>query len=303
MTQLSDASTSNGSRPADESPGFDGGEQTPVPNSQLSVEGPGTVINLTAREATVRADEPAKPADSVQRTTANGAASLEVVRPSQKSTTAKKAADPKKKAAPTTTPPTTKKVATRKVATKKVATKPTTRKAATSRAVARSKARRPESGEALGGTPSSASGGFDQIRWQRAYDRTAVEAFRASVDAERARLTSEIESARERVATLRQAFAGRSQVRSEVTALVASAQRELAELDKDYQELLTTIRARGEAEAARILTEARTEAAAIQNAVASLSGLQSSPNEASLPAWLSDPRVETLLRRVQPHGA
>lgn len=103
---------------------------------------------------------------------------------------------------------------------------------------------------------------LDELHWQTTYDRASIERFVTEVDAERARLKSEIDVARNRLGRAQQAQANhRSDLASQLGDLVMDAHRRLVEMERNHQQLIDTIWATAEEEATRILDAARAEAA------------------------------------------
>lgn len=112
---------------------------------------------------------------------------------------------------------------------------------------------------------------LDDLHWQTTYDRASIERFVAEVDAERARLQSEIDQARSRLGRAQQAQASRrSDLASQLGDLVMDAHRRLVEMERNHQQLIDTIRATAEEEAARILDAARAAAARLGTAAEQL---------------------------------
>lgn len=108
---------------------------------------------------------------------------------------------------------------------------------------------------------------LDELHWQTTYDRASIERFVTEVDAERARLKSEIDVARNRLGRAQQAQANhRSDLASQLGDLVMDAHRRLVEMERNHQQLIDTIWATAEEEAARILDAARAEAARLGTA-------------------------------------
>lgn len=117
----------------------------------------------------------------------------------------------------------------------------------------------------------SQPGSIENVTWQLSYDRESVDRFSAEVEKTRARLQAEIGAARERVAAAEAAIAAhRAEAQAQLGALVLAAHGELAEIEREQRQLMSTIRAAAEAEAARLLEAARTEAEKIRTAAASL---------------------------------
>ena len=91
-------------------------------------------------------------------------------------------------------------------------------------------------------------------------DAQSPEDYLAGVDAERLRLRSEIESARARVEAAQDRVTARTEeARRALRELVAAAQRELDEMDREHQQAIRSVRTAAEAQAARILADARAE--------------------------------------------
>ena len=109
--------------------------------------------------------------------------------------------------------------------------------------------------------------------WQWSYDQETVQQFMEDVEAERARLRAEIEAADQRVraaeaaaAAAHEAASARSReaAEAELGAIVLAAHEELAVIERQHRRALETMRADAEAEAGRLLDEAREQAIAIR---------------------------------------
>ena len=128
------------------------------------------------------------------------------------------------------------------------------------------------------GHAPAAPAGLDGVTWAPAYDRASVERYLESLDAERARLESEIADADRRTVAAREALTARtSELEAALGAVVLAARSELARIEREQQETVAAIRADAEAEAARIREAARLEAATVRDAATALGS--TSPTE------------------------
>jgi cell division septum initiation protein DivIVA len=116
-------------------------------------------------------------------------------------------------------------------------------------------------------------GTVPDVRWQRSYERSAVERFVEEVAAERQRLEREIAEAEGRAAAAdAEAGARQQHAQAGLGALVLAAQQELAQLEREHALLIERIRTSAEAEASRLLRAAGEEAATMRAAATSLAG-------------------------------
>ncbi|MGH9273320.1 MAG: hypothetical protein ACRDZU_01630 [Acidimicrobiales bacterium] len=114
------------------------------------------------------------------------------------------------------------------------------------------------------------------MRWKLRYERAAVDRFLADTDAERSRLQAEIEVAQaQRDAARRVVAARETEAQATLGAFVFEYEREMAELEVSHHEVITTIRAAAEGEAARVLAAAQREVAAMRDLTVSLTPLVS----------------------------
>lgn len=108
-------------------------------------------------------------------------------------------------------------------------------------------------------TRDDATGSTDRLSWQRSYDRASVERYLSEAEARSTQLRAQVAEAQKHMERARAALAKREEARSaELAAMVAEAHRELAALEADHTAAVEATRAAAQAEADRILAEART---------------------------------------------
>jgi len=112
---------------------------------------------------------------------------------------------------------------------------------------------------------------LENVTWKLSYDRASIDRFTTEMEEARASLQAQIDEARARVAAAEAAVAAyRTEAQTQLGAIVLAAHAELAEIEQDHRQLITTIRATAEAEATRLLAAARAEAATMHQTASSL---------------------------------
>ncbi len=137
---------------------------------------------------------------------------------------------------------------------------------------------------------------LEAITWTRSYDRQSVDRFLAEIEAQRAGLLRDVERASARRDAALELVAGRTTAAAAALgAIVIARSSDVAKLEEEHQEVIATIRSAAETEAARILTVAEREVAAMHEATAAMVALAAPSSTAPVA-----PEAEIDRRAYQP---
>ena len=112
------------------------------------------------------------------------------------------------------------------------------------------------------------------LRWSLSYDRVSVDRFLADIEVQRGALQAEIERAVQAREIAEAAVAQRHAAgTTDLGERVVAAWGQLDRIEAEHREIVATIREAAEREAARVLTAAHREVAAMQESTATLAAL------------------------------